>query len=123
MIFIIPSTRPYKAPYKLFVCVMVLGYYSNSKTPVRGIKTLLQVKHKNNRPGIEPGQCSLIQFQNFYQNLNRQQEQKQKYIHALTAFQENVKRRVSVALVYCAATPGSSRFNAVVSMRELVTAL
>lgn len=35
----------------------------------------------------------------------------------------NRKRRVSVVLVYRAAISGISRFNAVVSMRELVTAL
>lgn len=35
----------------------------------------------------------------------------------------NRKRRVSVVLVYFAAISGKSRFNAVVSIRELVTAL
>lgn len=35
----------------------------------------------------------------------------------------NVKHRVFVVLLYCAATPGCSRFNAVVSIRGLMTAL
>jgi hypothetical protein len=44
-------------------------------TAVNPIKTHLRVKHKNNRPGIAPGRRSLIQFQYFNQDLNRQQKQ------------------------------------------------
>lgn len=47
-----------------------------SPAPVTHSRRLDQAekRKKNNRPGIAPGRRSLIQFQYFNQDLNRQQE-------------------------------------------------
>jgi hypothetical protein len=47
--------------------------YPLPPSPVHAVQ-IRPEKRKNNRPGIAPGRRSLIQFQYFNQDLNRQQE-------------------------------------------------
>lgn len=76
-----------RTPYTAFYIGGSINILPNNKSQQNALKTLLRVKHKNNRPGIAPGQRSFIQFQYFNQDLHRQQKQQKNNIHAFTAFQ------------------------------------
>lgn len=77
------------------------------------------------RPGIAPGHCVYLLC--FSISPNRTRGKKIRHITTINIWippiYANVKRFVSVVLVYCVAISGCAFFNAAVSMRLLVTAL
>lgn len=137
-----PRRTAHKGHYKALTGTAIIGTAGQMKTPPERLK-MACIGAKEKRPfracsggGHGGRRCTRAKEKpprlerllsvgtlDDLHKYHQQESEDQKQGHALTSHHANVNRRAVVVLVYWAAISGRSRFNAVVSTRELVTAL